>query len=108
VELWIFYHLNLSLNRLDDLPPPYGSDSSRTIYQRPPPPADLTGNIHSGCYCPRVPSRDHLSPRLYGVRSAGGGDLLRAITQMKGELTIFYLGIAIKHLDEDLYPFGPY
>jgi transposase len=42
-----------------------------------------------------VDSRDYLSPRLYGVRSLQGGNLLRAITQKKGDLTMFHLGIDV-------------
>jgi transposase len=42
-----------------------------------------------------VDSRDHLSPRLYGVRSLQGGNLLRAITQKKGDPTMFHLGIDV-------------
>jgi transposase len=42
-----------------------------------------------------VDSRDHLSPRLYRVRSLQGGNLLRAITQKKGDPTMFHLGIDV-------------
>jgi hypothetical protein len=77
--------MNDSLSRLDGLPPPYGPEASGTICQRPPLPAGLTGNIHSGCYGPPLTPRDPLSPRLYRVRSVQGGYLLKAITQKKGE-----------------------
>jgi transposase len=69
--------------------------ASETICQRLPLPAGLTGNIDSGCYGPLLTPRDHLSPRLYGVRSMQGGYLLKANTQKKGEPTMFYLGIDV-------------
>jgi len=77
--------MNGSLSRLDGLPPPYGPDPSGTICQRLPLPAGLTGNIDSGCYGPRLIPRDHLSPRLYEVRSMQGGNLLKTTTQKKGD-----------------------
>lgn len=76
--------MNNPLSRLDGFPPPYGSDPSETIGQRLPLPAGLTGNIDSGYYGPRLTPRDHLSPRLYKVRSPQGGYLLKVITQKKG------------------------
>lgn len=86
---------NGSLSRPDGFPPPYGPDPSGTICQRLPLPAGLTGNIHSGCYGPLLTPRDHLSPRLYGVRSMQGGYLLKTKNQKKGESTMFYLGIDV-------------
>ena len=73
----------MSLSRLDGLPPPYGSGSPETICQRPPLPAGLTGSIHSGCYGPRLISRDHLSPRRYGLDRCREGTCLEPSPKRK-------------------------